>query len=140
LIILAGLLITHLVLLRNVRAEFDEKETALNSQVSDLNQQVEDMAMENRILNVKLGIAGIRDDVIRNNFGTARESVDAFHVLLVDGGCKKMDQLHPVFGNLNASLVKKNDAAALASLEQIYNIIFGNQPANAEAKAEEVKP
>ena len=98
------------------------------------------MTIKNRILNVKLGIAGIRDDVVRNNFGTARESVDAFHIMLVDDGCKKMDQLHPAFGNLNTSLVKKNDVAALASLEQIYDIIFGDQAANAETKAEEVEP
>ena len=136
LVILVGLLVTHLVLIRNARAEFTEKETALHGQISDLNQKMEDMAMENRVLNVKLGIAGIRDDVISNNFGTARESVDLFQVMLVDGGCKKMDQLHPVFGNLKTSLVKKNDAAALASLEQIYNIIFEKQPAVAETNTE----
>lgn len=129
LIVLAGLLVTHFIILRNVGAEFTAKETALNTQVSDLKQQVEDLAAENQILNVKLGIAGIKDDVLRNNFGTARDSVDAFHGMLVEGGCKKMDQLKPVFENLNASLLKKNNEAAVASLEQIHDIIFRDAPA-----------
>lgn len=136
LVVLAGLLIAHFVILRNVRAGFAEKETVFNSQVSDLKQQAEEKTAENRVLKTKLGIAGIRDDVISNNYGTAGDSAKKFRTNLVEGGCKKMDQLNPVFEELDTLLLKKNDTGALASLKQIHDIIFADQPAVTEPKAE----
>ncbi|MFH1964284.1 MAG: hypothetical protein ABIJ42_01965 [Acidobacteriota bacterium] len=89
LVVLAGLLIAHFVILRNVRAGFAEKETVFNSQVSDLKQQAEEKTAENRVLKTKLGIAGIRDDVISNNYGTAGDSAKKFRANLVEEGPKQ---------------------------------------------------
>ena len=128
-IILVVLLIAHLVTLRNVRTEFAAKETTMTQQLEDTKQQVEDLTMQNRVLNAQLELESVRIEIVRNNFGTAREAAERFQAMLVDGGCKKLDELAPVFENLNTSLLKKNDTAALADLEQMYQIIFGAKAA-----------
>jgi len=136
-IILVVLLIAHLVTLRNVRTEFTAKEATMTQQISDLNQQVETLTMEKQILNVKLELEGVRIEMVRNNFGTAREAAEAFHKTLVDGGCKKMDRLDPLFEELNTNLLKKKDTEALANLDEIYQIIFVDQPETEEAEPAE---
>jgi hypothetical protein len=103
-IVLAGLLMAHWVILRDVGAEFAAKESALVNQVTDLNLQLEEKTMENRALGTKLAIESIRTEVLRNNYGTAGEAVDDLRSMLIEGGCKKMDQLYPVFEEFKVSL------------------------------------
>jgi len=124
LLIIAGLLITHFVILRNTHSEFTATQGALDSQIMQLQQEVTNLTTENQMLKVKLGIAGIRDDVVSSNYGIARESVTKFRTTLVEGGCQKMDQLTPVFEDLDTALLKKNDTGALSSLDEIYRILF----------------
>ena len=138
-IVVGALLITHWVIIRNVGAEFTAKETALVNQVTDLNLQLENKVMENSALNVKLAVEGIKVDVLRNNYGNAGEAIDNFRSMLIEGGCKKMDELYPVFEDFKVNLLKKQNTDALANLEQIKNIIFGEQPAAVETKAEVIK-
>ncbi len=137
-IVVGALLITHWVILRNVSAEFTAKETALVNQVTDLNVKLEGKTAENRALSTKLAIEGIRVEVLRNNYGTAGEAIDSLRSMLIEGGCKKMDQLYPVFEEFKVNLLKKQDTDALANLDQIKNIIFGEQPPAAEEKAEAI--
>lgn len=47
-----------------------------------------------------------------------------------------MDQLNPFFEEIDTLLLKKNNAGALTSLKQIHDIIFADQPAVTESKAE----
>ena len=139
-IVVGALLITHWVIIRNVSAEFTAKETALVNQVTDLNLQLENKTMENRVLSTKLAIEGIRIEVLRNNFGTAGDAIDDLRSMLIEGGCTKMDRLYPVFEEFKVNLLKKQGAEALANLEQVKSIIFEEQPAAVEKKAEAIEP
>lgn len=139
-IILVVLLIAHLVTLRNVRTEFAAKETTMTQQLEDTKQQVEDLTMQNQVLKAKLELEGVRIEIVRNNFGTAREALEQFQAMLVDGGCKKLDELAPVFESLNTNLLKKKDTAALADLEQIDQIIFGDKAAAEPTEEAEPAP
>jgi hypothetical protein len=136
LVALAGLLMAHWIILRNVSKEFTAKETALVNQVTDLNLQLENKTMENQVLNTKLAIEGIRIEVLRNNFGTAGEAIDDLRSMLIEGGCTKMEQLYPVFEAFKVDLLKKQGADALTSLEQVKSILFEQQPGAGEEKAE----
>ncbi len=138
-VVLAGLLMAHWIILRNVSKEFAAKETTLVSQVTDLNLQLDELTMENRALSTKLAIEGIRVEVLRNNFGTAGDAIDDLRSALIEGGCTKMDQLYPVFEEFKINLLKKQSADALASLEQVKNIIFEEQPVSAEEQPEEIE-
>ncbi len=124
LIVLAALLITHWILLRNAQAEFTVKETALANQVTDLNLQLENKVNENRALNTKLAIEAIRVEVLRYNYGNAGEAIDNLRSMLIEGGCKKMDQLYPVFEEFKVNLLNKQDADALVNLDKVKSIIF----------------
>jgi len=137
-IILIVLLVVHLVTLRNVRQDFSAREKTMTEEISKLKQQVEALTMENRGLNGKLQMRGIAIEVVRNNFGSARELLDAFHQMLVDGGCKKLDQLNPLFEEMQTNLLKKKDVDAMANLEKMEAIIFGKTEAAAEDS--EVQP
>ena len=136
-IILVVLLIAHLVTLRNVRTEFTAKETTMTQKISDLEQQVDTLTTEKQMLNAKLELEGVRIEMVRNNFGTAREAAEVFHKMLVDGGCKKLDRLDPLFEELNTNLLKKKDTEALANLEAIYQIIFADKPETEETEVAE---
>ena len=128
LIIVAGMLITHYVIMHTTlqvtHAEFASTQAALNGQISQFQKKLEDLTTEKQVLEVKLGIAEIRDDVTSSNYGIARESVIKLRTTLVENGCQKMDQLTPVFEKLDTALLKKNDTVSLASLDEIYSIIF----------------
>lgn len=139
-IVLAGLLAAHWIILRNVTNEFNAKETALANQVTDLNLQLENKTTENQALNTKLAIEGIRIEVLRNNYGTAGEAIDDLRSMLIEGGCTKMDQLYPVFEDFKINLIEKKDADSLANIEQVKSIIFGQQPGAGEEIAEEIEP
>ena len=138
-IVLAGLLMAHWIILRNVSTEFADRETLLVDQITDLNLQLQNKTTENRVLNTKLVIEGIRIEVLRNNFGTAGDAIDDLRSMLIEGGCTKMDQLYPVFEEFKVDLLKKQGADALANLEQVKNIIFGEQPVSAEETTEKIE-
>jgi len=121
---LAGLLAIHLLILRNVNAESSIREAALGDQVTAMAKQLDDLVTRNRTLSLKLGLAGIRVETMRNNFGTAGDMAESFLRTLAAGGCTKMDQLYPVFDALKENLAGKRDEAALRNLDQINGILF----------------
>ena len=75
LIIIAGLIITHYVIVSNARAEFADREDGLISQVTALQNQLDDLVAENRALQTRLKVEDIRVEILRSNFGTALERV-----------------------------------------------------------------
>jgi len=124
LIIIAGLIITHYVIVSNARAEFADREDGLISQVTALQNQLDDLVAENRALQTSLKVEDIRVEILRSNFGTALERVDEFNTMLAENGCQKMDRLYPVFEELKAGLDANRANSALSSLDQIAGIIF----------------
>ncbi len=136
-IILVVLLIAHLVTLRNVRTEFSGKEEAMQAQIAELNGKVDDLTMKNKGLNVKLALRGIAIDIVRNDFGDAKDQVAEFKQKLKEGGCTKMDTLEPLFEEMNTSLLKTDEAGALKTLDAIEAVIFQKDtPAVDEPEAE----
>lgn len=135
-IILVVLLIAHLVTLRNVRTEFAGKEDAMQTEITDLKAQVEDLTMKNKGLQVKLAIRGIAIDIVRNDFGDAKDLVAEFQQMLKDGGCTKMDALAPLFEEMNTNLLKTDEAASLKNLQAIETMIFQKE----EPVVEEAEP
>lgn len=124
LIIIAGLIITHYVIVSDARAEFSDREEGLVAQVSALQNQLDDLVNENRALQTRLGIEGIRVEILRSNFGTALERVDEFNSMLAENGCRKLDQLYPIFEELKAGLEANRENPSLSSLDRIAGIIF----------------
>lgn len=124
LVLLTGLVITHFLIVRNVRAELTARGDALGTQVVSLQKQVGELTAENLTLETRLGIEGLRNEVLRSNFGTAGELVDEFNAMLAENGCTKLDKLYPVFEELKAALEENRQATALVGLERISNIIF----------------
>lgn len=138
-IILIVLLGAHLMTLRNVKTEFSQKESAFKQQITDLNAQLDKVKMENQALTVKLELKKIMVEVVRTNFGSAREDIATFKDFLKKSGCKKMDQLEPVFEQLDTDLLKKSDTNAIAALDKIQEIIFSEKaetPAETQAQPE----
>lgn len=136
-IILVVLLIAHLVTLRNVRTEFSGKEEAMQAKIAELNGTVDNLTMKNKGLNVKLALRGIAIDIVRNDFGDAKDQVAEFKQMLKDGGCTKMEALEPLFEEINTSLLKPDEAGALKTLEAIETMIFQKDtPAVDEPEAE----
>ena len=137
-IIVIVLLAAHLVTLRNVRQEFAGKAKTMTEKISKLEKQVDTLSMKNRELLLRLEMKGIAVEIVRSNFGNARGMATTFKQMLVDGGCKKMDQLSPIFDEMDTNLLKKKDAEALGNLQQIEDIIFG--PAKPAEEGEEEAP
>ncbi len=136
-IILVVLLIAHLVTLRNVRTEFSGKEEAMKAQITELNGKVDALTMKNKGLNVKLALRGIAIDIVRNDFGDAKDQVSEFKQMLKDGGCTKMEALEPLFEEMNTSLLKTDESGALKTLEAIETMIFQKEePVAEEAETE----
>ena len=135
-IVLIALLIAHLMAMRTARAEFAKKEQSMTQQIAELNKKVDTISMEKQVLKLKLELNAIRMQVAENNFGTAKDSLNAFKEYLKKSGCKKLAELTPVFDEIDTNLLKKKDMDVKAGLDKVEAIIFGSNEA-AEPAAEE---
>ena len=124
-IILVVLLVAHLMAMRSAKSEFSTKEQAMTQQIAELNKNIDSLSMEKNALEIKLELDGIRMKVAENNFGMARESLNAFKVYLNKAGCKKLVELTPVFDEIDTSLLKKKEVEVKQGLDQMEGIIFG---------------
>jgi hypothetical protein len=124
-IVLIVLLGAHLMAMRSAKAEFTKKEQATAQQIVELNKKIEALSMDKNLLETKLELKGIRMQVAESNFGTARESLDAFKEYLDKNGCKKMAELTPIFDAIDTSLLKKQNVEVKQGLDQVEGIIFG---------------
>ncbi len=124
-IVLIALLIAHLMAMRTARAEFAKKEQSMTQQIADLNKKIDTLSMEKRVLRLRLELNGIRMQVAENNFGNAKDSLNAFQEYLNKNGCKKLAELTPVFDEIDTNLLKKKDVEVKAGLDKVEAIIFG---------------
>ncbi len=136
-IVLIILLAAHLMAMRNAKAEFTKKEQATAQQIVELNKKIDALSMDKMGLEIKLKLNGIRMQVAENNFGSAGESLNAFKEYLNKNGCKKMDQLAPVFDGIDTNLLKKKNVEVKQALDQVEDIIFGAGEATEKEETEE---
>jgi hypothetical protein len=92
-----------------------------------------------KTLEIKLKIKEINLAVSRNDYGTASVMLKKFNDELAKAGCKKLEQLRPVFDAIDTKLLKL-DKTVIDDLDQIEKIIFSDKvEEKTKSTSEEVK-
>ncbi len=134
-VVVVVLLFAHFTSVNQIKNNYEKQIKELNTEVQNLEKVSQANLAKIKSLEIKLKINEIKLSVSRNDYGTASVLLKKFNDELAKAGCKKLEQLTPVFDAIDTKLLKL-DKTVVEDLGQIENIIFSEQ---AEKKVEEKK-
>ena len=122
-IILLAFLFFHFYKVNAIEQQYKSTVKTVNTQLEQANKEIALLKSEIEVLRYKLEIAGIVNEVAKNNFGFAQEKVDALVSKLEAEKHKNIDKIKQVQEELHTLFVKKDNNKIIEALGLLQKTI-----------------